>query len=94
VGSTDAVGNGATTSGVGVFTTDPEVDLTAPALTDGPLVIYRNDEVATIQWTTDEDATGQVEFGLDAEVLGFIRTLPSTGSVHEVTLTSLAPATT
>ena len=60
----------------------------------GPQVIYHNDEVATIQWTTDEDATAQVDFGVDAEVLGFIRTLPTTGTVHEVTLTNLTPSTT
>jgi hypothetical protein len=94
VGSTDAVGNGATTSSEGVFTTNPEVDLTAPALTRQPSVIYQNDEVATIQWTTDENATGQVEFGVLSGVLGFIRTLSTTGTVHEVTLTNLTPSTT
>ena len=94
VGSTDAAGNGATMSAEGAFDTDPEVDLTAPALQDGPAVIYKSDEVATIQWYTDEDATAQVEFGTDADVLGFIRTLPSTGTKHAITLTNLQPSTT
>jgi len=94
VGSTDAAGNGATESMEGVFTTDPEVDLTAPAITSDPSVIYQNDEVATIQWVTDEDATAQVEFGTDADTLGFIRTLPTTGTEHEVTLTNLTASTT
>lgn len=93
VGSTDASGNGATESATAVFTTDPEVDLTAPQITVAPAIIYKNDETATIQWTTDEDATGEVNFGTD-ESLGFIRTLPSTDKVHEVTLTNLSPETT
>ena len=94
VGSTDPAGNGATTSAEGVFATDPEVDLTAPEITSEPTVIYQNDEVATIQWTTDEDATAQIDFGLSADSLGFIRTLTSTGTTHELTLTNLSPATT
>jgi hypothetical protein len=93
VGSTDASGNGATESSTAVFTTDPDVDLTAPQITVSPAIIYKNDETATIQWTTDEDASGEVEFGTD-ESLGFIRTLPSTDKVHEVTLTNLTSETT
>lgn len=94
VGSTDVAGNGATTSDEGTFTTNPEIDLTAPEITGDPTVIYQNDEVATIQWTTDEDATAQVDFGTDADVLGFIRTLSTTGTTHEVTLTNLTASTT
>lgn len=94
VGSTDASGNGATESSEAVFTTDPEVDLTAPAITVEPTVIYKNDESATIQWTTDETSTGEVSFGTAADDLGFIRTLPETDLTHEVTLTNLAESTT
>jgi hypothetical protein len=93
VGSTDASGNGATESATAVFTTDPEVDLTAPQVTVAPAIIYKNDETATIQWTTDEDATGEVDFGTD-ESLGFLRTLPTTDKVHEITLTNLTAETT
>ncbi|HCL29021.1 MAG TPA: hypothetical protein DIC52_11350 [Candidatus Latescibacteria bacterium] len=93
VGSTDAAGNGATTSAEGVFSTNPEVDLTAPEITEEPAVIYQNDEVATIQWTTDEDATAQIDFGTAADSLLFIRTSSSTGDDHEITLTNLTPAT-
>jgi len=93
VGSTDASGNGATESSTAVFTTDPEVDLTAPQVTVAAAIIYKNDEMATIQWTTDEDATGEVDFGTDGS-LGFIRTLPTTDKVHEVTLTNLSAETT
>jgi fibronectin type 3 domain-containing protein len=92
-GSTDASGNGATRSNQAVFATDPEIDLTAPVITVAPHVIYKNDQAATLQWTTDENATGQVEFGTTSS-LGFIRTLPTTDKVHEVTLTNLSANTT
>ena len=91
VGSIDAVGNGATESAEAVFSTNPELDLTAPRIIVQPEVVYKNDRTATIQWRTDEDATGVVEFGPTPR-LGFIRELPNTGQVHEVTLTNLRPA--
>lgn len=92
VGATDAVGNGATESSTAVFTTSPEIDLIAPQITVEPGIIYKNDESATIQWSTDEDATGEVEFGASGD-LGLIRTLSTTGKVHEITLTNLEPDT-
>jgi phosphodiesterase/alkaline phosphatase D-like protein len=55
-------------------------------------VIYKNDRSATIQWHTDEDAKGVVEFG-PTEELGFIRELPGTGKQHQLALTNLKPAT-
>ena len=93
VGSTDAVGNGSTESAEAVFSTNPDLDLTAPAIITQPAVIYKNDRSATIQWRTDEDATGVVEFGPTAE-LGFIRELPTTGQVHEISLSNLSAGTT
>ena len=92
VGATDAVGNGATESATAVFTTSPEIDLIAPQITAEPEIIYKNDKSATIQWSTDEDATGEVEFGASGD-LGLIRTLSTTSKVHEITLTSLEPNT-
>ena len=94
VGSTDASGNGATQSSEAVFTTDPEADITAPRITIDPEAVYKNDESAAIQWTTDEDASGEVTFGTSADDLGFIRTLPQTGKAHEITLTNLEASTT
>ncbi len=94
VGSTDASGNGATQSSEAVFTTDPDVDITAPSITSDPEIIYRNDESATVSWSTDEDASGEVTFGTEADDLGFIRTLPETDQTHEVTLTNLEASTT
>ena len=94
VGSTDASGNGATQSSEAVFTTDAEVDLTAPSITSAPEIIYKNDESATIQWTTDEDASAEITFGTSQDDLGFVRTLPETDQTHEVTLTNLEASTT
>jgi hypothetical protein len=94
VESTDASGNGATESSTSTFTTNPEVDLTAPQIASAPEVIYKNNEVATIQWTTNEDATGEVTFGDTEDDLGFVRTITSTGRVHEVSLTNLTAGTT
>ncbi len=92
-GSTDATGNGITLSALAAFTTPPEIDLNDPIITEGPAVVYKNERSAAIRWTTDEEATAQVNFGLSA-ALGFIRTLSSTQQVHQITLTNLEPATT
>ena len=92
-GSTDAQGNGATLSSLAAFTTPPEIDLTDPVITEPPAVVYKNERSAAIRWTTDEEATAQVDFGPSA-ALGFIRTLASTQQAHEITLTNLEPATT
>jgi chitodextrinase len=93
VESTDASGNGATQSSMAVFTTDPEIDVTAPGFDVEPNISYKNDETATVSWTMDEESTGEVRFGTSAEELGFIRTLPETGTLHEITLTNLEVAT-
>ncbi len=93
VGSTDAAGNGATQSATGTFTTNPEVDIAAPTITTEPTIVYKNDESATIRWTTDEESTAEVEFGL-TEDLGTVRTLSTSGKKHEVTLTNLSPDAT
>ncbi len=94
VSSTDASGNGATQSSEAVFTTDAEIDLTAPEITSDPETVYKNDESATIQWTTDESASAEVSFGTAADDLGFVRTLPETNKTHEVALTNLEASTT
>ncbi|MEE3235562.1 MAG: fibronectin type III domain-containing protein [Candidatus Latescibacterota bacterium] len=88
VGSTDAAGNGATESGTASFTTNPEIDITAPEFTTSPQIIYKNDESATITWETNEEATGEIEFGTTTD-LGTIRSLSSTAKNHEAALTNL-----
>lgn len=92
VGSTDASGNGATESSEAAFTTNPELDLTAPRITEGPEVVYQNDRSATIRWTTDEDASTELEYGPTSS-LGFVRTSSVTGQAHEITLTNLTADT-
>ena len=92
VSSTDAAGNGATESSQATFTTNPEIDLTAPTIST-PEIVYKNDETATIQWTTNEEASAEVEFGT-ATNLGTIRTLSTTDETHEITLTNLTAGTT
>ena len=93
VASTDASGNGPTESAQAVFTTDPEVDLVAPNIAGNPDISYKNDNSATVEWKTNEEATGEVEFGTDTD-LGFIRTLPETEKDHAITLTNLEASTT
>ncbi|MDA1349292.1 MAG: fibronectin type III domain-containing protein, partial [Chloroflexi bacterium] len=93
VASTDASGNGATRSAQTVFTTDPEIDLTAPSIVGAPSISYKNDNSATVQWSTNEETTGEVQFGTDSS-LGFIRTLPETETHHGITLTNLEASTT
>ncbi len=93
IGSTDAAGNGATESSTATFTTNPEIDITAPEITVQPQIVYKNDESATIRWSTDEESTAEVEFGISTS-LGTVRTLSTTGSTHEITLTNLSAATT
>ena len=92
VGSTDAAGNGATESSQATFTTNPDIDITAPTIST-PEIVYVNDETAAIQWTTDEEASAEVEFGTTT-ALGTIRTLSTTNETHEVTLTNLTASTT
>ena len=89
IGSTDAAGNGATQSAMATFTTNPDVDITAPEIIEGPEIVYKNDESATVHWTTDEESTGSVDFGL-TEDLGTVRTLSTSATKHEVTLTNLS----
>ena len=92
VGSTDAAGNGVTESYQATFTTNPDIDLTAPAISNLE-ISYKSDDTATVSWATDEEATAEVVFGTTT-ALGTIRTLSTTGETHEVTLTNLTAGTT
>ena len=93
VSSTDPLNNGPAQSAQALFTTSAAVDLMAPKLISEPNVTYKNDRSATIQWTTDELATGAIEFGPSTD-LNAVRQLSTAGSEHEITLTNLEPATT
>jgi hypothetical protein len=92
VASTDPSGNGPTQSGEAAFTTNSELDLTPPAITQGPEVAYKSDRGATVRWVTDEDATGELEYGVTTSY-GFVRAAAGTGQQHEVALTNLAAGT-
>lgn len=87
-GSTDPSGNGPTESSPATFTTNPEVDVTPPEIVEGPEVVYKNESSATIEWTTDEAATEEVEFGT-TENLGILRSSWEMGLRHHITLTNL-----
>jgi len=63
VGSTDASGNGPTTSTEVSFTTDPDPDLSPPQFTSPPTVITVDDTSAVIAWSTDEPGNSQVRYG-------------------------------
>ncbi len=92
VSSTDPSGNGPTVSSEAAFTTNTELDLTPPAIARGPEVAYKSDRSATVRWVTDEDATGELEYGVTSSY-GFVRAAAGTGQQHEVALTNLAAGT-
>jgi phosphodiesterase/alkaline phosphatase D-like protein len=94
VASTDASGNGETLSKVAYGTTPSTEDLTAPVITTGPTVIYKNDRSATLQWVTNEAANAEVAFGTLADSLINVRNLPDFETEHTVTLTNLSASTT
>ena len=94
IGSTDAVGNGATKSAVVFATTDAGEDLTAPVISGTPSVIYVNDRQATVSWSTSEAADSEVAFGTSADQLLDIRSDSDFNSSHSITLTNLTASTT
>ena len=61
VSTTDAHGNGETTSETQTFTTTVEADLTAPIISEGPTVISKTNDRVVIRWVTDEPADGQID---------------------------------
>ncbi len=60
--STDAEGNGPTTSDVYSFMTDPEPSNKKPQLTKQPEVVHKDDNQITIEWETDEPTDTVVEY--------------------------------
>jgi len=91
--SSDPYGNGPTYSDYFVVTAPTAPDVDAPVVTSGPEVIYVSENSAKIRWATDELSSSFVEYGLSAtytEAEGN----PENDSVHQVTLTNLAPSTT
>ena len=97
VGSADTAGNGPTISSELSFTTDPNPDTTAPQITAPPTVTSKTNATAVIEWQTDENSNGLVQYGTQSGAWG---NYPSTASNlsmvlnHKVNLTGLQGSTT
>lgn len=90
VSSTDASGNGPTTSTDATFST---AAASAPVITAGPSASSVSGTSATIAWGTDEPATSQVEYGL-TPAYGGSASVSGYAASHSVPLTGLTPETT
>jgi hypothetical protein len=92
VSSTDGSGNGPVTSPPGTFSTQAAPgDITAPAITAGPTVVFTGQTTAIIQWTTDEPASTSAAYG-ETSALGSLTSLPGGFRVqHSITLMNLQP---
>ncbi|MBT3606036.1 MAG: T9SS type A sorting domain-containing protein, partial [Candidatus Latescibacteria bacterium] len=94
VGSTDISGNGPVQSTVAFGSTLAQADLTAPAITAAPAVLYASDVVAEIKWNTDELSLGEFTFGTDATNLDQSRSLTEDAVEHVISLAGLTANTT
>ncbi|MBI4531957.1 MAG: fibronectin type III domain-containing protein, partial [Candidatus Latescibacteria bacterium] len=92
VSSTDPGDNGPSTSPVAIFTTTTEDDVTPPVISD-LRIVSTTDRQAVVVWTTDEPATGIVEFGTSSEIFIGLRQETDRQRSHVVTLTNLSPST-
>ena len=94
VGSTDGAGNGPTYSAQDTFETQAIPDSTPPVITDGPTVTSVDQTSAIIQWSTDEPATTNLSYGLDASLGTTVNGDPNRFTVsHSVRLTGLSAET-
>lgn len=91
VSSTDASGNGPTTSTVQYFTTqDPPGDITPPVFVSGPTVSFVDQTTAIITWTTDEPTDEVLSWGPAPSLSQVVTGAPGLFvQVHTVTLTGL-----
>lgn len=90
VSSSDRAGNGPTTSEVVSFTTMATPDTSAPVILEGPIVTSISHDSAVVEWTTNEAATSEVNYGLSPSLGQFVS---ESGYVthHSVSLTNLSP---
>ena len=91
VASTDAAGNGPTTSRVISFFTLAAPDTTPPVIVSGPMAIAVTDTEATIIWTTNEPATSGVSYN-DGTAYGVAQDEVLV-TEHSVRLAGLSPST-
>ncbi len=92
VGSTDATGNGPTTSTEITFTTESDPDTTPPQFTSPPTVTSKTNNSAVIAWSTDEPGNSQVQYGTTSNVWGSYSASENDGefvTFHTVTLVGL-----
>jgi PKD repeat protein len=92
VSSTDAAGNGPTSSGDFTFSTRPTPDEESPVILAGPAVVARSEDSAIVEWWTSEPTDGMVDYGLGNSygAEGFSERF---GRRHRVHLANLDPGT-
>ena len=91
VSASDNLNNGPTLSAVLDFTTIGSLDLTAPIILEGPMILNISDTGATVFWTTDEPATSGVSYN-DGTAYGVYQD-DAFVTEHTVRLTELSPST-
>ncbi|MCA8910760.1 MAG: putative Ig domain-containing protein [Planctomycetes bacterium] len=69
-------------------------DITPPVITAGPTAIYLADDRALIEWTTDENADGTVDYGLTTAYGSSQSQTASFTTLHQVLITGLTASTT
>lgn len=73
-------------------TYDP-IDTTPPVITAGPTVLYTSDTRALIEWSTDELADGDTQYGLTTGYGSLTTQLGGYSTLHQVLITGLTAST-
>ena len=81
------------TAEAGSYQADYDIDIVPPVIA-GLTATPHGDGTATVSWTTTEPSTSQVDFGIDALILGTQVGSPALVTSHAVTLTGLTAETT
>jgi peroxiredoxin/predicted amidophosphoribosyltransferase len=90
--STDADGNETTSRTDRMFTTLAPPDTTPPVISG--LDVTPMDTSVVIEWTTDEPASGQIEYGRSEELGSILELTGDTTTQHRAVLGGLKPQTT
>jgi|GEM_PF-555677 len=93
VSSTDAHGNGPTTSQPISFTTLATPDTTGPIIIGSPLIQNITHQSVVIRWETSEPATTRLVIGTSPNVLDKIETKNGLKTFHNLPVTGLQPDT-
>ena len=70
VGSSDADGNGPTTSFESSFVTESTPDLNAPQIISPPTITAKTNQTVTIEWVTDEPSNSTIQYGENSSSWG------------------------